>query len=114
MFAKRLHPLTQTITAGHHATGKRISAWTKPTTGSRVVGSLQDPARPKAQLVAKNGLLRQQLVVLNCTAKRPHFTRSDRPLLVLLASRMQAGTDALLIVKPDTLVRWHREGFRLF
>ena len=114
MFAKLLHPLKQAINAGLHAIGKRFSAWTKPTTGSLVLGSLQDLARSKPQLVAENALLRQQLIVLNRTAKRPHFTRIDRPLLVLLASRVQAWKDALLIVKPDTLLRWHRTSFRLF
>ena len=35
-------------------------------------------------------------------------------LLVLLASRVRAWRHALLIIKPDTLPRWHRQGFRLF
>ena len=34
--------------------------------------------------------------------------------MVLLASRLRTWKDALLIVKPDTLLRWHRQGFRLF
>ncbi len=35
-------------------------------------------------------------------------------MLVLLASRVKNWKDALLIFKPDTLLRWHRQGFRLF
>ena len=40
--------------------------------------------------------------------------RADRGLLVLLASRVQNWKEALLIVKPETVLRWHRQGFRLF
>jgi hypothetical protein len=38
----------------------------------------------------------------------------DRALLILLASRVRAWRQALLIVQPETLLRWHRQGFRLF
>ena len=43
-----------------------------------------------------------------------HGTPRDRVLLVLLASRVRAWRQALLIVQPETLLRWHRQGFRLF
>jgi len=48
------------------------------------------------------------------TGKQPAFTPLDRGLLVLLASRLRTWAGALLIVQPETLLRWHREGFRLF
>jgi len=38
----------------------------------------------------------------------------DRGLLVVLASRVRHWKNALLIVKPDTLLRWHKQGFKLF
>jgi putative transposase len=38
----------------------------------------------------------------------------DRQVLMLLASRIQGWKEALVIVKPATLVRWHRQGFKLF
>lgn len=44
----------------------------------------------------------------------PQFTRSERLWLVHLASRVRNWKDILLILKPDTLPRWHRQGFRLF
>jgi uncharacterized protein YcbK (DUF882 family) len=65
-------------------------------------------------LVIENALLRHQLVVLRRTAARPTFTPLDRGLLVLLASWLRTWADALLIAKPETVLRWHRQGFRLF
>ena len=114
MFVKLLYPLKQVFTTGLHAISTRISAWTKPLTSSLVLGSVQDLARSKPQLVAENALLRQQLIVLNRSVKRPRLTAVDRALLVLLASRVRGWKAALLIIKPDTLLRWHRAGFRLF
>jgi putative transposase len=58
-------------------------------------------------------LLRQQGIVLSRAGKRPAFTRWDRGLLVLLASRLRTRASALLIVQPETVLRWHRQGFRL-
>ncbi|HEY3082458.1 MAG TPA: integrase core domain-containing protein [Chloroflexota bacterium] len=87
---------------------------TRPATaGSLVIGAAADLVRSRSELVAENALLRQQLIVLARTAKRPRFSRVDRPLLVLLASRVRAWRQTLLIVQPETLLRWHRAGFRL-
>jgi putative transposase len=68
--------------------------------------------RSRAQLLAGNALLRQQLVVLRRGVARPAVTRTDRALLVLLAGRVRAWRQARLIVRPETLLRWHRAGFR--
>ncbi len=62
----------------------------------------------------ENALLRQQLIVLRRQVKRPQLTPTDRALLVLLASKLRAWKSALFVVQPDTLLRWHRQGFRLF
>jgi hypothetical protein len=51
---------------------------------------------------------------LNRSVKRPHLTRADRGLFVLLASKLEGWKDALLIVKPESVLRWHREGLQLF
>jgi len=64
------------------------------------------------ELIAENALLRQQLLVLRRSVKRPRCTPTDRALPVLLASRIRAWRSALLIVQPDTLLRWHRQLFR--
>ena len=87
---------------------------TRPSRHSVVLATALDVTRSKAELVAENALLRQQLVILNRLVKKPRFTQADRLWLLLLASRVQSWKEALLILKPDTLLRWHRQGFRLF
>jgi len=57
---------------------------------------------------------RQQLIVLHRSAKRPQFTAAERGLLVLLASKLQSWQETVLVIKPERVLRWHREGFRLF
>src|SRR5690349_5229705 len=88
---------------------EKIKTWSKPNTVSLAVGTLADLSRSKAELIAENALLRQQLIVLQRRVKRPKFTAGDRWLLVLLASRVRHWQHALLIIQPDTLLRWHRE-----
>jgi transposase InsO family protein len=66
------------------------------------------------ELLAKNTLLRQQLVILKRQVKRPACTKTDRILLILLARAVRAWKQALFIVQPETLLRWHREAYRLF
>jgi transposase InsO family protein len=63
--------------------------------------------------VLENALLRQQLIILCRTRKRPALTPLDRGVLCLLASRLQTWASALVIVQPETVLRWHRQGFRL-
>jgi putative transposase len=76
-----------------------------------VAGALADLARSKGERVAEHALLRQHLVVLKRSAKRPRCTAADRTLLVLLASRVRAWRQAVPIVPPDTLLRGHRPLF---
>src|SRR5439155_4401907 len=78
------------------------------------MATLADLSRSKSELIAENALLRQQLIVLRRQVKRPTFSRTDRILLVLLARLVRTWQQALLIVQPDTLLRWHRELFRLY
>jgi len=76
--------------------------------------TLTDLGRGKSELIAENALLRHQLIVLKRQVKRPPFTWTDRMLLVLLARLVRAWQHALVIVQPETLLRWHREFFRLY
>ena len=91
---------------------RRLLAATRPAVAPVAVGALADLARSKPALVAENALLRHQLAVLRRSGKRPRCTTADRALLVLLASRVHAWRQALLIIQPETLLRWHRELFR--
>ncbi len=86
---------------------------TVPARGSLLVATLADLPLSRAQLLAENALLRHQLLILQRQVKRPHLNRSDRFWLLFLASRLWNWKQALLIIQPDTLLRWHREGFRL-
>jgi len=97
-----------------HALGQRLRTATAPSSARLVVDTLADLPRSMGSLIAENALLRQQLVVLQRSVKRVHCTSTDRALLVVLASRVQTWRHALLIVQPETLLRWHRQGFRLF
>jgi transposase InsO family protein len=87
---------------------------TQPSRHSIVLSTVTDLTRSKVDLVAENALLRQQLIVLHRQIKKPAFSQFDRLWLVLLASRVKNWKEALLIFKPDTLLDWHRQGFRLF
>jgi putative transposase len=92
----------------------RFVAWTTPDTTSLLLLTLTDLSRSKSQLVAENALLRKPLIILRRQVKRPACTKTDRMLLVLLARMVQTWKQALFIVQPETLLRWHRQGFKLF
>jgi len=79
-----------------------------------LLGTIADLGRSKSELMAENALLRQQLVILKRQVKRPACTKRDRILLVLLARAVRAWKQTLFIVQPETLLRWHRELFRLY
>jgi putative transposase len=92
----------------------RFVPWTKPLTSSLPLGTVADLARSKAELLAENALLRQQLIILKRQVKRPACTKRDRILLVLLARAVRLWKQTLFLVQPETLLRWHRELFRLY
>ena len=77
-------------------------------------GVIADLTRSRGELIAENAFLRQQLIVASRGAKRPSFRGHERGLLVLVARFLPGWRHALLLVKPETVLRWHREGFRLF
>jgi putative transposase len=97
-----------------HVLSSRFARWTQPLRTSLPLGTLTDLGRSKSELIAENTLLRQQLIILKRQVKRPACTKTDRILLVLLARLVRAWQQTLVIVQPDTLLRWHRELFRLY
>jgi hypothetical protein len=62
----------------------------------------------------ENLALRQQLPVLMATSTRPRIRAVDRWFSVTLRRFWSRWTAALIIVKPETVVRWHRAGFRAY
>jgi len=111
--ATLLGRLKKRVEATLSAVHTRLLRWTKPATRTPVRGAGADVTMSKAALVAENALLRQQLIVLQRHVTRPTLTPRDRVLLVLLARLVRGWRTALLIVQPDTLLRWHRQGCRL-
>ena len=69
----------------------------------------------RAQIEAENLILRQQLVVLRRKSpKRVRLWNIDRLLLVWLYRLYPSLLDAIIIVQPETVIRWHRRGFRAY
>lgn len=70
--------------------------------------------RDRRELAVENLALRQQLAVLHGKQKRPRIRQLDRIFWVWLSRLWSNWRSALLIVQPDTVVRWHQQGFRLY
>ncbi len=69
--------------------------------------------KSRQRLEAENAALRQQLVVLARRApKRLHLTNADRLVFICLYRLVPSILATLLILKPETLLRWHRAGLR--
>lgn len=70
--------------------------------------------RSRTALQVENLALRHQLAVLRRSVKRPRLTSGDRLLWAWLCQAWADWRSSLLIVKPETVIGWHRKGFRLF
>jgi hypothetical protein len=69
----------------------------------------------RARLEAENLILRQQLVVLRRKCpKRVRLWNIDRLLLAWVYRRYPSRLDSIIIVQPETVIRWHRSGFRAY
>ena len=80
-----------------------------------IIGMVIDLLRSRVALEAEILILRQQINVLRRTRpKRPPFISIDRLILGGVCRLFPKMYDALTIVRPDTVIRWHRSGFRLY
>src|SRR6201988_3660702 len=70
--------------------------------------------RSRHTLLLENLALRQQLTVLKRKHRRPKVSRLDKLFWVLAHRFWSARKSSLIIVTPETVVRWHRAGFRLY
>src|SRR5436190_18137212 len=69
--------------------------------------------KSKGRLEAENAALRRQLIVLQRKVRgRVQFTNSDRLFFIQLYRWCPSILKAMMIVRPETVVRWHRAGFR--
>lgn len=71
-------------------------------------------SRSRSSLAAENLFLRKQLALLQERQTEPHRATDSTRWLMVVLSRLFDWRGALVVVKPDTLIRWHRKGFRLF
>ncbi len=74
---------------------------------SRIYGST---LKTRRSLALENLALRQQLAVQKRSVKRPRLSNLDRGLWVLLRRFWTDWAKVLVIVRPDTVMRWHRAG----
>src|SRR5665647_2938424 len=80
-----------------------------------VLAVLAAPFKSKSWLEAENAALRRQLIVLRRKMRgRVRLTNNDRWFLIQLYRWFPSILNVLTIIRPETLVRWHRAGFRCY
>jgi transposase InsO family protein len=80
-----------------------------------VLAALASPFKSKSRLEAENAALRHQLIVLRRRVRgRAQLTNSDRWFFVQVYRWFPSILQVLTIIRPETLVRWHRAGFRRY
>src|SRR6266436_932986 len=80
-----------------------------------VLAVLASPFKSKLRLEAENAVLRHQLIVLKRRLHgRVRLTNNDRWLFIQLYRWFPSILKVLTIIRPETLVRWHRAGFRCY
>src|SRR5258705_13916018 len=76
---------------------------------------LASPFKSKSRLEAENVALRHQLIILRRKVQgRVRLTNNDRCFFIQLYRWFPSILQALTIIRPETLVRWHRAGFRRY
>ncbi len=81
---------------------------------SAIFSTLCVTLRSRSELVLEILALRQQLAILKERRPRPRLSSTDRLFWTLLSRFWNHWRRALLLVQPETVVRWHKAGFRLF
>jgi hypothetical protein len=80
-----------------------------------VLAVLASPFKSKSRLEAENAVLRHQLIVLRRKVQgTARLTNNDRWFFIQLYRWFPSILNVLTIVRPETLVRWHRAGFRCY
>src|SRR5467141_5008467 len=79
-----------------------------------LVGTLRSAVRTHRELALENLALRQQLALLVSRQPRPRLTATDRIFWVVLSRLWKGWRNSLRMVRPETVVGWHRQGFRRY
>ena len=69
---------------------------------------------PRLVLVTENLAFRQQLLVLHRSSNRPRLRHRDRLFWVAISQLWRDWRSILVIVKPETVIKWHRQGFKCY
>ncbi len=81
---------------------------------SAMLRVLPSTLRSRSELVLENMALRHQLTILKRSISKPRLKNADRWFWILLQRCWPGWARVLLIVQPQTVIGWHRWGFRLF
>ncbi len=79
-----------------------------------LLATARSSLKRQPELALENVALRQQLAILQRKAKRPKLTKADRAFWVVLSRLWSDWQSALVLVKPETVIGWHRKGFKLY
>ncbi|MCP4607429.1 MAG: transposase [Planctomycetes bacterium] len=79
-----------------------------------MISSLFFPHKAVRKMAFENIALRQQLSVFHQKKQRPILSNFDRLFWIVLSKLSLAWKDTLIIVEPETVIKWHRKGFKLF
>jgi hypothetical protein len=70
--------------------------------------------KTRRELALENLALQQQLAILHRKTKRPKLTKADRGFWVALCGLWPRWQSAFILIKPETVIGWHRKGFKLY
>jgi len=76
--------------------------------------TFRSAVRTRRELALENLALRQQLAVWKARQPRPRLTEMDRIFWVFLSSLWTSWRHSLQVVRPETVIGWHRQGFRRY
>ncbi len=79
-----------------------------------LVSTIRSATRPRTDLLLEIAALRQQLDIYRRQVKRPKLRRRDRVFWIWLRRHWSGWKNALVIVKPATVLKWHRKGYRAY
>jgi putative transposase len=81
---------------------------------AHILTLLRSLVAERNKLALENAALRHHVAVLKRTVKRPNINDSDRIFWIMMRRLLKDWQDALIFVKPETVIRWHRKGWRYY
>jgi len=79
-----------------------------------ILGWLRRLGASRSDLLIENLALRQQLAILTAKRPRPRMRAADRLFWIALRRFWPRWKEVLVIIQPDTIKRWHRDGFKKY